>query len=63
MKKNRLLKNKEVVEELDQAVSLLIYTRCPKKWIIEDMETGKRYRANGSLENGKMFSLIKNEKK
>ena len=63
MSKTRLLKNEEIVEELDQAVSLSIYTKCPKKWIIEDMETGQRYRANGQLEIGKMFSLIKDENK
>lgn len=54
----RKLINGEETEELDSAVNLIIRTKCPKKWIIEDLETGQRYRANGSTEIGKMFTLI-----
>ena len=58
MKKKRTLKNGEEVEELDSSVQLIIKTKCPKKWIIEDLETGQKYRANGNTEIGKMFTLI-----
>lgn len=58
MKKKRTLKNGEEVEELDSSVQLIIKTKCPTKWIIEDLETGQKYRANGSTEIGKMFTLI-----
>lgn len=57
----RKLKNGEEARELDSSVQLIIKTRCPKKWIIEDLETGQRYRANGNTEIGKMFSLISEE--
>jgi len=41
MKKKRTLKNGEDVEELDSSVQLIIKTKCPTKWIIEDLETGQ----------------------
>ena len=58
MNKERTLKNGEKVEELDNPVQLIIKTKCPTKWIIEDLETGQRYRANGNEEIGKMFTLL-----
>ena len=58
MKKKRTLKNGEEVEELDSSVQLIIKTKCPTKWIIEDLETGQKYRANGNIEIGKMFTPI-----
>ena len=58
MKKKRTLKNGEEVEELDVSVQLIIKTKCPTKWIIEDLETGQKYRANGNTEIGKMFTPI-----
>ena len=58
MNKERTLKNGEKVEELDNPVQLIIKTKCPTKWIIEDLETGQRYRANGNKEIGKMFTLL-----
>lgn len=60
MNKQRTLKNGEKAEELKTSVQLIIKTKCPKKWIIEDLETGQRYRANGNTEIGKMFTLINN---
>ena len=58
MKKYRKLKNGEEVEELETSIKLIIKTKCPKKWIIEDLETGQKYRANGKTEIRKMFTLI-----
>tara|TARA_B110000444_G_C18759459_1_gene556822 strand:- start:869 stop:1054 length:186 start_codon:yes stop_codon:yes gene_type:complete len=58
MMKKRKLKNGEEVEELDSSINLVIKTKCPKKWIIEDLETGQKYRANGTSELGSMFDLI-----
>ena len=58
MNKFRKLKTGEKAEELDSPVSLIIKTKCPTKWIIEDLETGQRYRANGNTEVGKMFTPI-----
>ncbi len=58
MKKYRPLKNGEKAIELDSPIDLVIKTKCPTKWIIEDLETGQRYRANGETEIGKMFTPI-----
>tara|TARA_B100000029_G_scaffold501562_1_gene575240 strand:+ start:769 stop:948 length:180 start_codon:yes stop_codon:yes gene_type:complete len=58
MLKHRILKNGEKAEELKASVQLIIKTKCPTKWIIEDLETGQRYRANGNTEIGKMFTPI-----
>ena len=64
MKKYRKLKNGEKANELGKSIELIIKTKCPTKWIIEDLETGQRYRANGNTEIGKMFTPIEkpNEK-
>ena len=59
MKKYRELKNGEKAEELEASIKLIIKTKCPTKWIIEDLETGQRYRANGREKIGEMFTLIK----
>ena len=61
MSKVRKLINGDTVEELEKSINLIIKTKCPKKWIIEDLETGQRYRANGNTEIGTMFDIIKNE--
>ena len=58
MEKKRTLKNGEKAEELDSSVQLIIKTKCPKKWIIEDLETGQKYRANGNTEIGQLFTPI-----
>ena len=58
MAKQRTLKNGEKINELDTSVQLIIKTKCPTKWIIEDLETGQRYRANGNTEIGKMFTPL-----
>ena len=58
MSNYRELKNGEKAEELEKSVQLIIKTKCPTKWIIEDLETGQKYRANGSTEIGKMFTPI-----
>ena len=58
MAKYRKLKNGEEAEELDSSVQLIIKTKCPTKWIIEDLETGQRYRATGTTEIGTMFDPI-----
>ena len=41
--KIRKLKSGEIVQELDKAVTLEVYTRCPEKYKLTDMETGEEY--------------------
>ena len=58
MAKYRKLINGKEAKELDSSDQLIIKTKCPTKWIIEDLETGQRYRANGTTEIGTMFDPI-----
>jgi len=44
MSRFRKLINGEKVKELNSPMNLIIKTKCPTKWIIEDLETGQRYR-------------------
>lgn len=41
--KERILKSGERVRELNKAVTLTVYTRCPEKYMLTDMETGEVY--------------------
>lgn len=43
---SRKLINGEIVEELESPVALIIWTLCPEKWKIQDMETGQVYIGN-----------------
>jgi|TARA_B100001123_G_C15339446_1_gene1034168 hypothetical protein len=63
MNNYRILKNGEKAQELETAMEIIIKTKCPTKWIVEDLETGQRYRANGNKEIGKMFTPIDNNNK
>ena len=44
-------------QELDQPVNLVIKTKCPSKWKIVDMETGKAYRLEISSMGFKEYEL------
>jgi hypothetical protein len=42
IKTRKLLDGKEV-PELDKAITLEVYTKCPEKYMLIDMQTGERY--------------------
>jgi hypothetical protein len=42
----RKLTDGSEVNELTQAVTLSVYTKCPQKWKLVDMETGEEYIGN-----------------
>jgi hypothetical protein len=42
-RKTRTLMDGRDVLELPEAVTLEIYTRCPEKWMLLDLQTGERY--------------------
>lgn len=48
--KKRLLQDGKAVDELDKPVELRVYTRCPEKYKLVDMETGEEY--TGVIPNG-----------
>lgn len=39
----RKLSSGEIVIELDEPITLTVYTKCPEKWKLVDMETGEEY--------------------
>jgi hypothetical protein len=43
VKKQRTLKSGKIVPELVSAITLTVYTRCPEKYKLVDMETGEEY--------------------
>ena len=49
--RTRVLKDGRVVEELDEARTLSIKTRCPDKWILIDLETGEQYKGYQTIGN------------
>lgn len=42
----RKLKNGQEVEELQEPVALIIWTKVPEKWEIVDLENGKVFRGD-----------------
>lgn len=40
----RKLLHGEIVESLPSPVDLSIHTKCPRKWMLIDLETGQQYR-------------------
>lgn len=49
--KTRKLKDGTYVDELIEPITLTVYTRCPEKYMLVDMETGQKY--VGRLTKGK----------
>ncbi len=41
--KTRTLLDGRDVEELEKPVTLEVKTKCPKKWMLVDLQTGERY--------------------
>ena len=39
----RKLQDGTEVEEFDKAVTLTVYTTCPEKYMLIDMQTGEKY--------------------
>ena len=52
-------------EELEKPISLDVYTKCPEKWILQDVETGEVYKGTKNTEprnQWKLISKINNKK-
>jgi hypothetical protein len=46
----RTLLDGQEVSELDKAVTLKVYTKCPEKYMLIDMQTGERYIGHSSID-------------
>lgn len=58
MKTRKLIGGREA-EEFDRPVCITVYTKCPGKWKLTDMETGQVYHA--ATDSGKidLLAMIK----
>lgn len=43
MNKTRTLLDGNEVPELEKPVNMQVYTKCPEKWMLVDLQTGERY--------------------
>jgi hypothetical protein len=51
--KRRKLLNNEYVDELNEPLTLNVITKCPSKWVLQDLETGQVYRGTDNTNVGK----------
>tara|TARA_B110001454_G_C12333126_1_gene272742 strand:+ start:140 stop:331 length:192 start_codon:yes stop_codon:yes gene_type:complete len=51
----KLISGKEALE-LEKKVFLQIYTNCPEKWQLTDLETGDQYLGNMPIDSTKNLS-------
>jgi hypothetical protein len=40
------MRKQKKFEEIKEPINLIVYTKCPEKWILIDRETGETYRGN-----------------
>ena len=53
--KKRKLLNGEYVEELEEPYTLSVITKCPSKWVLQDLETGQVYRGTDNSDIGNQW--------
>lgn len=56
----RRLQNGTLVEELVSPKTLTVYTKCPEKWMLTDMETGEVYTGHITDSNLNWKKVINN---
>lgn len=49
----RKLQDNREVQELENPITMKVYTKCPEKWLLIDLETGEHY--TGHLTEGKNY--------
>lgn len=55
---HRKLLDGTIAEELEKPMDLSVWTRCPEKWILQDIETGEIYKGTKSTEPRTQWQLI-----
>jgi len=64
MNKNRKILKIKKINVLEDPVYLEVYTKCPEKWILVDLETFQIYRGSEKLNKyGKWKRIFKGFKK
>lgn len=57
--KERTLLDGSKAEELSEAITLEVFTKCPSKWRLYDSETGQWYEGTNNPLKGKQWKKIK----
>lgn len=55
----RILLDGTKVEELNEPITLEVYTKCPSKWKLFDSETGQWYQGTNNPLKGKQWEKFK----
>lgn len=58
----RKLQNGALAEQLDENVTLIVYTKCPSKYKLIDMETGQEYVGQDPRHNNQHWSIINDQR-
>jgi hypothetical protein len=48
-------------KEFDIPIELIVYTKCPEKWLLIDRETGEIYQGNSAGHWDRLDPVIKNK--
>jgi hypothetical protein len=49
-------------EKFDKPISLVVYTKCPDKWLLLDRETGEMYKGNYAGHWDRLDPVIKDKR-
>jgi hypothetical protein len=55
--KQRKLQSGVEVPELDKPITLKVYTRCPEKYMLVDMETGEKYIGQATEDKNNWYKI------
>jgi hypothetical protein len=55
------MKKMKKFEEFDKPINLVVYTKCPDKWLLIDRETGEIYQGNSAGHWDRLDPIIKNK--
>lgn len=53
------MREQKQFKELEEPISITIYTKCPQKWVLIDRETGQTYQGNSNGHWDRLDPVIK----
>ena len=54
------MRKQKKFKEFKKAISSVVYTKCPEKWILIDRETGESYQGNAGGYWDRLDAILKN---
>lgn len=55
------MRKEKIIKEFDEAIDLVVHTKCPEKWMLIDKETGEIYQGNIGGYWDRLDPVIKNK--